>query len=138
MKQLLAFAVCIFAACSVLSGSDESELDCGCLAEIKQAGNKEGLEVVFYRILAEELDGELSCGFGYAPIKVENPTHHGEPLVEIERSEPPAYAANGQIDPGKPVLAFRLDGVDYIQDSESVERSGTLARVRMKRFSPRQ
>lgn len=136
MKQLLAFAVCIFAGCGIQGGIAESNKDCGFVAEINQVEGTKDSEFVFYRILAEVLDDKVNCGFGFAPVKVKEPTYRGEPLVEIEKSETPKYAARAPVITDDPVIAFEADGISYIQDPSSVERAGGRVRVKMRRVSP--
>lgn len=137
MKQLLAFAICIIAGCGVLNGTDGSERDCGFVAEIEQSEGKKEVEFVFYRVLTEVLDDKVNCGFGFAPVKVEKPTYRGEPLNEIEKTGIPTYVARGPIDTNEPIIAFESDGVGYIQDPSSVERTGSRMRVKMRRIPPK-
>lgn len=136
MKQLLAFAFCIFAACGFLSDTEEPYRDCRFVAEIEPAEDKKEAQFVFYRVLAELLDGKANCGFGFAAVKVEKPTYRGESLFEIKEGETPKYAARGRVDKDDTVIAFESDNASYIQDLSSVERAGTRLRVKMRRVLP--
>lgn len=109
----------------------------GFVAEIEQSEGKKEVEFVFYRVLTEVLDDKVNCGFGFAPVKVEKPTYRGEPLNEIEKTGIPTYVARGPIDTNEPIIAFESDGVGYIQDPSSVERTGSRMRVKMRRIPPK-
>ncbi|MGB7207184.1 MAG: hypothetical protein WBD27_00855 [Pyrinomonadaceae bacterium] len=129
----VAASTVLLTSCSVFRANE----DCGFSASFDLTNGKTEIEIIFSRVLAEELNGTRNCGFAYVQTRVENAMIDGTSLAESVRDEKYVYTAAARFDPRKDPRSIESGGKGYISDFESVQQVDRRAFIKLRPFPPK-
>lgn len=130
--MFVAAALVLLASCSLFRANE----DCGFSASFDVPNGKGEIEIIFSRVLAEELNGIRNCGFAYVQTQVENAMIDGTSLAESVHDEKYVYTAAVRFDPRKDPMSIESGGKGYISDFESVQQVDRRVFIKLRPFPP--
>ena len=118
-------------SCSNLPLQTDSK-DCGFSASYRVPKPGDSAWISISRVLAEVVDGETNCGFGYQPITVDKALVEGKELEVKTIGEDVLYVAPVGFDPASHSFSIDVDGHSYISDKGNVRREGDRYRIALR------
>ena len=110
-------------SCSYLPLQADST-DCGFSASYTVPEPGKNAWILVSRVIAEVVNGQTNCGFGYAPTTVDKAFVDGKELEVKTIGEDVLYLAPVGFDPATHSFSIGVDGRSYISDKSNVRREG--------------
>ena len=110
-------------SCSYLPLQNDST-DCGFSASYGVPRQGQSAWISVSRVLAEVVNGQTNCGFGYLPTTVDMAFVDGNRLEVKSIGEDVLYVAPVGFDPATHSFSIVVDGRSYISDKSNVRREG--------------
>ncbi len=110
-------------SCSNLRLQPDSK-DCGFSASYRSPKPGDGAWISISRVLAEVVNGQTNCGFGYVPTRVDKAFVDGKELEVKTIGEDVLYVAPVGFEPTTHSFSIDIDGSRYITDQNSIRREG--------------
>ena len=129
---LIAFVLAC-GACDQLPLKSETR-DCGYTAKFDAPEQGSGAWISISRVLAEELNGTVNCGFAAVPTRVDKASVNGSTLDTVSIGEDIVYVAPADFDPNEHQLIIDIDGKTYGSDPRETQRNGRRIVLALKRI----
>ena len=110
-------------SCSNLPLRGDSK-DCGFSASYRSPKPGDSAWISISRVLAEVVDGQTNCGFGYAPARVDKAFVDGTELEVKTIGEDVLYVAPAGFDPATHSFSIVVDGHNYVADQGNLRHEG--------------
>ena len=126
----------LISSCSYLPRQADST-DCGFSASytIPEPGKSAWISIS--RVIAEMVNGQTNCGFGYAPTTVDKAFVDGKVLEVKTIGEDVLYVAPVGFDPATHPLSVEVDGRSYVADQNNVRHDGKHYVIGLRPFPPK-